>query len=168
MNFSFDIKITEKDMYRFQLRQAYTGMQGWLAIALAVVMFVIAGATLETSEPFYTAIYVGAAIFFLLHIPITLRLRAKTAIKTNPVFAEALHYTFSEEGIKVVQGEEEALLTWDLVYKIVGTKEQVLVFSNRISAFILPRTQITEYYEQIKELSTKKLEKYRVKFCKEK
>ena len=165
MNISLDIQIQAKDLYRFQMRQAYRGMQGWISILISLLMFVMAGVTVGESELMYTLLYCGAGVLFLVYVPVSLWFHAKTTMKTNQVLSGMLHYEIGDAGIHVVQGEEEADLPWNLVYKCIGTKKQVLIFSNRVSAFILPRPLIEEQYEDIKGLAVKHLEKYRVKFC---
>ena len=46
---------------------------------------------------------------------------------------------------------------------MVSTKKQVLIYSNRVNAYIIPRDQLGENYEAVKEIAQQKLEKYRIR-----
>lgn len=54
-------------------------------------------------------------------------------------------------------------LMWDQVYKMVSTKNNVLVYSNRVNAYVIPRQQLGEKYRELAEIAKEKLPKYRVK-----
>ena len=68
-----------------------------------------------------------------------------------------------ENGFNVSQGEESATLPWDQVYKMVATKSNVLVYSTRINAYIIPREQLGDKYTELAKIANEKLPKYRVK-----
>ena len=68
-----------------------------------------------------------------------------------------------EKGFTVSQGEESANLPWDQIYKMVATKSNVLVYSTRINAYIIPREQLGEQYKDLAKIANEKLPKHRVK-----
>ena len=68
-----------------------------------------------------------------------------------------------ENGFTVSQGEESANLPWDQIYKMVATKSNVLVYSTRINAYIIPREQLGEQYKELAKIANEKLPKHRVK-----
>jgi hypothetical protein len=104
--------------------------------------------------------------FYIFMVSWILWMRANATIKTNAVLAGTLHYEVSEECIRVTQGEESGELPWDAVYKIVSNDKQVLIYSNRVNAYIIPRTQIGEQYDMFCRIAEKKLEKFRLKLKK--
>lgn len=163
MSIEFDIKLTSKDMYRFNLHQAYSGFQGWFAFFLAVICFVSAAVTFQ--EGFNTKIvfYLLFGVILLIYVPGTLWLRSKQSLAASEVLRGALHYLIDEEGIHVTQGEAEGTLPWDQVYKMVSNRHNVLIYSTRINAYIIPREQLLEKYRDLAELAKKQLPKYRVK-----
>ena len=59
MRLEFDITLTAKDMFRFNLYQTYTGASGWISVIAAVVCFAAAGT--KYSER-------GASYLSLIHI----------------------------------------------------------------------------------------------------
>lgn len=159
----FDIKLEPKDMYRFNLYQTYTGFQGWLSIFLAIFLFFAAGATAGTIETTYTILYAAFGGVFLVYLPISLWLRSKKALVSSDVLKGTLHYFVDEKGFQVSQGEKSALLSWEQIYKMTATKHNVLVYSGRINAYVIPKEQLGSHYEQLAQLANKKLPKYRVK-----
>lgn len=60
----------------------------------------------------------------------------------SEVLRGTLHYEVDEEGLHVSQKEESALLPWEQIYKMVATKHNVLVYSSRINAYVIPRAQL--------------------------
>ena len=92
MKASFDVTLSPKDLYRFNMYQTYTGFQGWSSIALGILGFVMAGISFQNGKTSYTLLYIAVGFLFLLYIPVTLWFRAKETLKTNKVLAGTLHY----------------------------------------------------------------------------
>ncbi len=163
MKTEFDITLSSKDMYRFSMYHAYTGSQGILSILIAVLCFFAAVTTKGSVEWMYTLLYAGFGVVFLFYIPCNLYLRSKRQILSSEVLKHALHYRIDEEGIHTSQKEATADLPWEQVYKMVSTKYNVLIYSTRVNAFIIPREQIPGEYDALKEIASKHLETYRFK-----
>lgn len=163
MSVEMDIKITEKDMYRFNIHHAYTGFQGIFATVIGVLVLVVAGVTCGKVGSTYTVLYLLFGVLFLVYTPIALRTRAKRQMLLSPVLRETMHYVFDESGIHVSIGEQSADLEWSMVYRIISTKKQLLIYSTRVNAYILPLEQVGEHYDSMKALSQKQLEPYRCK-----
>ncbi len=164
MTVAFDIKPQAKDLYRFNMRKTYTGLYGWISIILAVLCFVMAAVTVGQTEAIYTLLYLVCGVLFLFYLPFALWKSAKRIIKTNEILCGTVHYELSEEGICLTQGEETGKLEWNEVYKLVSDTKLVLIFVNRQNAYIIPREQLGDNYGPLKELASKQLESYRVKF----
>ncbi len=163
MPIEFEITLTPKDMYRFNMHQTYSGFQGWFSIMISIAIFVVARLTYGDLELTYTILYIVFGIIFLVYTPVSLFLRSRHSLAASEVLKKPLHYAVAEEGFTVSQGEETAQLLWDQIYKMVATKSNVLVYSNRINAYIIPREQLGGKYFALKELAEKKLPKYRIK-----
>ena len=108
-------------------------------------------------------LYIIVGIIVMVYVPLSLKGRVKTVIRTNKVFSEPLHFEIDEKVIKVSQGEETAELPWNQVYKVTGNKKRILIFSNRRNAYILPEEQLGEEFSKVKEIATEVVEKYRLK-----
>lgn len=163
MSAEFEVSITDKDMYRFNLYHAYHGFQGILATMVGVWVLIMAGVTFGKVSVTYTALYVVFGIVFLVYVPGSLYLRSKSQIASSDVLKQALRYRIDDAGVHVSQGEQTADLEWKQIYRIVATKSQVLIYSSRVNAYVIPREAIKEQYETVLGLAVNHLERYRVK-----
>ena len=163
MPLKFDITLTAEDMYRFNMYQTYSGFHGWFSIAFSILIFVVAGVTRGKIEAAYTALYIVFGIVFLVYPPVSLYLRSKRTLAMSEVLRGTLHYEVDEEGLHVSQKEESALLPWKQIYKMVATKHNVLVYSSRINAYVIPRAQLVESYAALQTQAAAHLPAYRLK-----
>ena len=164
MKVSFDIKLTEKDLYKFNMMQAYKGMQGFLSILLPVLVFAYAVSTFGQVSIASTVVYVGLGIMFLVYVPVSLWMRVKKIMNDpNNAISKTLHYDFEENVIRVSVEEEHVEFMWENIFQMKSTKDMVLLYTNRMNAYILPKEQLGEAYHPLSELAHKKLEKYRIK-----
>lgn len=163
MPIKFDITLTSKDMYRFNMYQMYSGFHGWFSVIFSIVIFVMAFVTYGDVEVTYTVLYVLFGFVFLLYLPVSLLARSKHCLAASEVLRSTLHYAVDEKGFAVSQGDANALLAWEQIYKMVATKSNVLVYSNRTNAYVIPREQLGEAYLSLADLANSKLEKFRVR-----
>ncbi len=164
MKVSFDIKLTVNHLFKFNIMQAYKGMQGFLSILLPVLIFAYAVTSYGTVSIGSTFVYVGLGIMFLVYVPISLWIRVKKTITDeNNALSKTLHYDFEEDGIRVTVETESVEFKWENIFQMKATKDMVLVYTNRINAYILPKEQLGDQYEHLSEIAHKKLEKYRIK-----
>ena len=170
-----DITVSADDMYRFQMYHTFHTGQGILAIILGIISITIAivapFAAPERIEPIDIVFYAVAGLVFILYYPISLKHKAPILIQNSPTLSHPLHYTFDEKGITVEadasaginDDDNKAFLPWDNVFKAVITKEQLLIYSNKINAYILPLSQVSDL-SGIKRLMTEKLPSHRIAF----
>lgn len=163
MSAEFDVTITDKDMFRFNIYHAYHGFQGIIATLVGLWVLVMAGLTFGRVGVMYTVLYIILGILFLVYVPGNLYLRSKKQISSSDVLKNALHYKIDDAGIHVSQGEQTADLEWKLIYKMVSTKSQLLIYSSRLNAYIIPKEVIGEQYQTILGLAINHLESYRLK-----
>lgn len=163
MTVEFDIKLTVKDMYRFKMYQIYAGVQGWISVLAAALLFWLAADSYGEVTAGRTALYVLFGILFLFYFPLTLYLHAKQSIAASKVLQGTLHFAAGEMGFIVSQGEETAELKWEQIYRMVATRHNVLVYSSRIHAYVIPKDQLGASYSPLAALANQKLEKHRVK-----
>lgn len=164
MSIKFDVKLTCDDMYRFHLYHAYTSMQGILSIIcgiLIIVLIVFSG----KFEGFVSAApYVALALVFVLYIPVSLRFRSKRQILMSDALKDVLHYEVTEEGVKVTSDAqpEGSLLPWGSIYKAVTTKHNLLIYSSRVYAYIIPKEHLSEVLPQLYDALEKYCEDFRL------
>lgn len=163
MSAEFDITITDKDMFRFNLYHAYHGFQGILATVIGIWVLIMAGLTFGKVGTMYTVMYIVFGIVFLVYVPGSLYLRSKHQIASSEVLKQSLHYKVDEEGVHVSQGEQTADLEWKQIYKIVSTNSHLLIYSSRVNAYVIPRDAIKDQYKTVASLAISHLESYRLK-----
>lgn len=164
MKVVLDIKLDAKDLFRFNMQQAYRGMQGILSIILPILVFAYAVTSFGKVSIGSTLVYVGLGIVFLVYVPISLWLRVNKIVKDeNNALSKQLHYEFEEEVIRVSVGEESVEFQWENIFQMKTSGPLLLVYTNRINAYVLPLTQVGDKYEELSKLAHAKLEKYRIK-----
>lgn len=164
MKVVLDIKLDAKDLFRFNMQQAYRGMQGILSIILPILVFAYAVTSFGEVSIGSTLVYVGLGIMFLVYVPISLWLRVNKTVKdANNALSKQLHYEFEEEVIRVSVGEESVEFQWEKIFQMKTSGPLLLVYTNRINAYVLPLTQVGDKYEELSKLAHAKLEKYRIK-----
>lgn len=166
MSVKFDVKLTSDDMYRFNLYHAYSSLQGILSIVVGIFIIGVIIFSGQFEGFVAAAPYVALALVFLFYIPVTLRFRSKRQIMMSDVLKDVLHYELTEEGVQVTSAvqSESATLPWKDVYKAVTTKHNLLVYSNRVNAYVIPKAQIEEVLPQVYDAFEKHCEDYRLHF----
>lgn len=163
MSTEFEVTITDKDMYRFNIYHAYHGFQGVIATLAGIWVLVMAGLTYGKVETVYTVLYIVLGIVFLVYVPGSLYLRSKQQVLSSDELKHALHYKIDDEGVHVSQGERTADLPWKQIYKMVSNKNQILIYSSRVNAYIIPKEAVGEVYQTIVGLAVNHLEGFRLK-----
>lgn len=163
MDTEVTIQITDKDMYRFNMHHAYTGFQGIFATLVGIAVLAVAAVTWGKVDGAYTVLYAIFGVIFLVYTPIALKMRSKRQMLLSPVLKEPMHYRFDEAGIHVAIGEQQADLEWKMVYRMLSTGRQLLIYSTRVNAYILPMEQLAEKYPAVKALAEQRLEPFRRK-----
>ncbi len=164
MDLQFDIKLNSDDMYRFNMYHAYTSFQGWGSLLLGLLVVGIIAFSGDFHDLATAGPYLLIAAIFLLYVPISLKTRSKRQILTSDVLKNVLHFSFGDDGITVTSdaNDEEALLPWDCIYKVVQTKHNLLIYSNRVNAYIIPLSQVADRLPQILDCIKNNCEAYRL------
>lgn len=140
MKIEFDVKITASDLYDYMLAHTYSGFSGLFGSitgALFIIYFVAAGARFRQDYP-----YLIAGIVILLYIPCSLFIRARKQAAANEFFKKPLHYTLTEEGVTVTQGEYEMFQEWSIIYKAKSTNRSLLLYTSKVNAWIFPKRDL--------------------------
>ncbi len=163
MSAEFEVTISDKDMFRFNVYHAYHGFQGVIATLAGIWVLVMAGLTFGKVEILYTILYTILGIVFLVYVPGSLYLRSKQQMSSSEVLKRALNYKIDDAGVHVSQGDQTADLEWKQIYKMVSNKNQILIYSSRVNAYIIPKEAVLEQYQTIVGLAVNHLEGFRLK-----
>lgn len=156
-----DIKTTEKDIFAFNIHHTYRSSQGITSIILAAICIFVDIYTWGKVQPYMTALLLCAGIACVVWVPMTLKAKAKAAIKRGAGYDNTIHYVFDEEGVTTSIGEQSVQLPWKLMYKMYSNKKYVYVFQNRLGANIIPIDQLGEDYDSLYELAKSNVDEYR-------
>lgn len=164
MTVKFNVKLSSEDMYRFNMYHAYTSMQGILSLVMGIFVIVVIALSENLHDIRHALPYLLIALIFLLYVPLTLRIRSKRQIHMSDALKDVLHFEMREDGIAVTTDHEteEAVLPWDMIYKAVTTKHNLLIYSNRVNAYIIPKAQATEELPQIYAMLRQHCKDYRL------
>lgn len=162
-NIEFSVKIKEDDLYRFNLHHTYTGSQGIISVVLFVLLIAIWILRFSVLSPIYRVFYPLIAVIFLLYIPLTLKVRVKAQMQQE-VFSYPLTYELKDEGLWISSpaSEEPAVLPWEYVYKVSTWKGYLLIYSNRVNAYIIPISDISAEYNDTVAFIKSHVEDYKL------
>ena len=133
MRYEFDFQMDENTLGDFY-KSHNTGGFLWPMIgAFAIGLAIISGGTTPIS---YRLLYVLFGLLFIFYIPFDLKRKAKKQVKTNPYYAQPIHYILDEEGVTTIQGENEAKVTWDKFSKVKLTKKSMFLYMRNKNACV--------------------------------
>ena len=118
-----------------------------LAITCGLVVFLVV-------YVMYKGLLIVMLAFFILINPVQLYLRSKTQVAK--AFKNNLCYTFTDEGIDIVQGDQSAKVNWADIKKVRSTRNLVIIYLSPIRAFIFPKNQIGENMQLFRKIVTAK------------
>jgi len=171
MNITEEIKLTDKDVFSFQIFHAYRQLQTWIFIMVGLLILVLTGYTYGAVDMTYTGLYAICGLLFIFYTPLNLRNSSKHAVKGDAPLAQKIRYEFSDSGIKSAfatdvsletkaKGENQAAsVAWKQVYKIKETKSAFYIYTSTKNASILPKNQLKDE-EALRQLLKKNVETF--------
>lgn len=133
MRYEFDFQMDENTLGDFY-KSHNTGGFLWPMIGVfAIGLAIISGGTTPIS---YRLLYILFGLLFIFYIPFDLKRKAKKQVKTNPYYAQPIHYILDEEGVTTIQGENEAKVTWDKFSKVKLTKKSMFLYMRNKNACV--------------------------------
>lgn len=157
-NLYIETKIDNKSMFEFMVNHTYKsvmGIVGVLISLLAVVALIVYGKNYDLTKKL---LFIFIALLFTVINPISLYFKSKKQVKMNDSFQHPLCYTFTANGIDVKQGEQSLHINWEDIIKIVSTKNLVVIYLSAINAFIFPKEQIGEEFDEFKQIITENMQ----------
>lgn len=148
---SVDIKIGTKDMFYFFMRHNYACFSGIFSLFISIgaaLLFIIRFQQYDITAKCLLAI---VALLFTVIQPLQLLLKAANQIKRTPMFHEPIHYTFREDGLELSQHDQNGIISWDQIMKIIDTGTYLIIYITRMRAYIFPKNQMKEI-DKIKEM----------------
>ena len=158
---SFNTQIKEEDLFRFNWHHALS--QKIFSITITVLLVLVLILRYNTLSLAWRAGYLAMAVVILFYVPFTLKTKAKLQMQQE-VFKHPISYQLKEDGIYVSSetAEEPAVLPWEYVYKVATWKDYLLIYSNRINAYIIPNADIQSQYENVVDYIKNHVEDYKL------
>ena len=139
---TFSVQMTWKEIYKFTMYHTYHSFAGILGVILSIMALANLILSFDKLSDQSKTIMTIVAAWFLIFEPLRMLMRSKSQMKLSKAYKKPLNYIVNEEGITVSQDEESQTIEWKLLFKIVETKSQFLVYSNRINSFIFPKSSL--------------------------
>jgi hypothetical protein len=159
-NITFSTKVAVFDMYKFKMKHAYHGLQGIISILISITALVIYFIfRSKIDDPFLIFALLVTGLWFTVLIPFRTMRIAMSTIALSPVFHKPLEYNLCDEGIKVSQEGDEALLPWDCIIEVHEKLGQLCIYSSPLNGYIIPKKQVADKYESIKNYIVEHVDK---------
>lgn len=157
------VKLTDKNMIDFFKQYTYTHFSGLFGPVFGVLTLVLCIRCILMEDYYYAVILGLFTYFFLIAPPIALRKKAKDQLKKVPLFAKPFFYEFSETGLRIFQDKQSQEAAWEQIYKVIGNKNAVYVYTNQRNAWIVPNEALGTKRDVILEIIRKHVPEQKVK-----
>lgn len=147
-----NVNMKVKNMYEFQMRHAYISFMGIASLAFSILAFLYLCLNFASMQTSQKVLLIIASLMFTVINPIWIFVNASKQVKLAPTFKDELIYELNENGIKVVQNDQELPIEWEDVQKIVETKNNIIIYLSRIRAFVIPQSDIKDKKDEVMEL----------------
>lgn len=146
MEIKLSVNVTAKEMFNFMMKHTYSTFSGYVGLVLsACALFgFIATFDNEAVTIQYKIVLIITALLFTVVQPLNLYLRSKKQVKENENINKPMEYVFSDDKIKVSQGEESVEYEWNQLYKINSSRLSIFMYTAKYRSFILPRSAFAE------------------------
>ena len=151
----FSTNVGPEDMFSFLMFYNYRSFGG----VLGVIISLFSGIWLLTH--FNSLDMIAKVILFILFLlytvinPLMIKSRASKQIRSSEVFGKPMDYTMGSKGFFISQeGRELIRVTWDNVYRVKDTGKCIIIYLNRIHAYIIPKNQVQGKQSDIVSMMT--------------
>ncbi|MGN0480871.1 MAG: YcxB family protein [Lachnospiraceae bacterium] len=168
MSAEFDISMTPKAMRNYRFYHKYTRFSGILEILLGIFLAVFCVFTIGKTQIAYTLMVGFVAAFFLVIMPVGMAVRAGRTVGTSKRFKAPTHYVMDDEKMVVSMAGDDgqdisATVSYNDIYSVRETKVSLLVYFTPVSANILPKDQLGDQLDVVKEIFRKNMNPFTAK-----
>ncbi len=146
-----DVQLDKKTLNHFLLRNNFLragGVIGLLISAAAIVGLVAFWNYFGAAQ---RMILLFLALMFTVIQPVTLLMKGWEQLKKG-AFREPFHYTFTPEGVEVVNIAGTANVEWEQIRRVVVTKDAMYIYMNAVSALIISREECDGRFTEITKM----------------
>lgn len=153
------VKLGVWDLYHFLLQYNYKSFSGIFGVIISLLSLGYVVATYEKHDVTINIIFLLIGLLWTVIQPLLLLQKASQQVSRNEAYKAALEYEFDSKGLKIHQGKEKAEVLWENIVRVKEDRKQILLFTSRVHACILPKKQFAEELQQIKALIQEKVKK---------
>ncbi len=157
----FDVDLTVPELYKFSIRHTYLSVSGVVGLLISIGSLVICALRYAVLDRTTVIALVIIGLLFTVVQPIMLYSKAHTQRRRNQDINAPLHYCLGEEGIHVSQGEQQVLVHWYEVRKMVQTGTAVYLYMSPVRAFIFPKSQCGDRFAEMINMIRTMMERYK-------
>lgn len=137
--FEFHVTMTANDLWHFSLYHANRGYLGFFNLLFTAAALFLLVTTWSQNTPAYRALLVVLVLLFPVWQPFQLYIKAKRQASLE-VMKTPVHFVFQESGIHIQQADQTQDITWDQVVRVEGNRWMLMIYMDRIHAFLVPET----------------------------
>jgi len=147
-----EVLLKEKDMRNFLFRHMYTRFSGIFGIILSLLAAAVLIVNFSAFNTIERIAFGVLALLFTVIQPWQLYKKAKNQFRKQESFGKPFRYVINSAGIEISQDDQKEQFEWNQVRRTVETKSAFYVYMTSISAFIFPKDQCSERYDEIKSV----------------
>ncbi len=144
MSVEFDVNMTVQKIYDYMLYQIFTSFSGILGEAVGFLLII--GFFLS-----HKIVYLIAGVIIIFYLPVALYIQAKKQM-LSPAFNKPQHYKLTDEGIEISICGESDSAPWEAVAKVVSTRKNIILYTNKVRASLFPFEDLGEKKEKVAEI----------------
>lgn len=150
--YAFSVRLGAKDLWKFSMYHSMGGMKGVFNLMFTgVALFLLVARWGELSGG-YRALLAVCALIFPVWQPVLLYSKARKQARL-PVMQNPMTLTFSEEGLKVEQNEQQVKFQWEQIGRMDAVPSMIVIYMDRVHAYLLPDSVTGEQKEPFCEMA---------------
>lgn len=155
---------------KFLFHGAYYKGQGIAEVGLSLMCLVYYFVGWRTNIGWLDIIMLIFGLFFTVIYPIYLLLKAAMMMYGSRKNKSATEYVFSDKGVKMSQDREEANMdiAWKDIFFMHETKSMIFLYMTPKIGMMLPKNQLNNDEERVKDAIRNNMDPKRCKFLKQK
>lgn len=141
---NFDVKLDETDLYKYNLKQAYSNA--------GVILFSVIGAfgliylpifvwkvMKEGLEPPIMTYFLFVITLFSANLPLIIKRSSRKLMASNKLLQQTQHYKITEQEILISSVNGNTQITWENVFKVREEKNYFSIFISKAQAYLIPK-----------------------------
>lgn len=153
---SFEVTITGRDMFDYNVYHNYRHFQGILSLLLGIVMLVLCAASFGTGANVTYILVTGFfGLYFTIFTPLRIYLKSYQTVKLTPSFRKPIRYSVSEEELVIEQDGQMAKIAMEEIIKAVDTGKSIVLYVSSVRAYIFPKRDVGEKIPELVEVIKK-------------